>query len=71
MDIEQTIGDIERLERILQMPDTRPLTSSDLWAANRKHDAKLANSPWFRLWQNYGVCCRSTPSEFGLGEIES
>jgi hypothetical protein len=71
MDIEQTIGDIERLERILQMPDTRPLSSSDLVAANRKHDAKLANSPWFRLWQSYGVCCRSTPSEFGVGEIES
>ncbi|HTM38914.1 MAG TPA: hypothetical protein VL156_19355 [Terriglobales bacterium] len=71
MDIEQTIGDIERLERILEMPDTRPLTSSDVSAANQKHDAKLANSPWFRLWQTYGICCRSTPSEFGLGEVES
>jgi hypothetical protein len=71
MDIEQTIGDIERLERILEMPDTRPLKSSDLSAANQKHDAKLANSPWFRLWQSYGICCRSAPSEFGLGEIES
>jgi len=71
MDIEQTIGDIERLERILEMPDTRQLTSSDVSAANQKHDAKLANSPWFRLWQTYGICCRSTPSEFGLGEVES
>jgi hypothetical protein len=71
MDIEQTIGDIERLERILEMPDTRPLTSKDFSAANQKHDAKLANSPWFRLWQTYGVCCRSAPAEFGLGEIES
>jgi hypothetical protein len=71
MDIEQTISDIERLERILEMPDPRPLTSNDVLAANQKHDAKLANSPWFRLWQTYGICCRSTPSEFGLGEIES
>ena len=71
MDIEQTIGDIERLERIFEMPDTRPLTSSDFSAANQRHDAKLANSPWFRLWQSYGICCRPTPSEFGLGEIES
>jgi hypothetical protein len=71
MDIEHIIGDIERLERILEMPDNRPLTSSDFSAANRKHDAKLANSPWFRLWQSYGICCRSTPSEFGLGEVES
>ena len=71
MDIEQTISDIERLERILEMPDPRPLTSNDVLAANQKHDAKLANSPWFRLWQSYGVCCRSTPSEFGVGEIES
>jgi hypothetical protein len=50
MDIEQTISDIERLERILEMPDPRPLTSNDVLAANQKHDAKLANSPWFRLW---------------------
>ena len=71
MDIEQTISDIERLERILEMPDPRPLTSNDVLAANQKHDAKLANSPWFRLWQTYGICWRSTPSEFGLGEIES
>jgi hypothetical protein len=27
-------------------------------AANRRHDEMLAHSPWFRLWQQYGVCCR-------------
>jgi hypothetical protein len=59
MDAEQTIAEIERLERILAVPDIRPLSPSDLWAANRRHDELLAHSPWFRLWQQYGVCCRS------------
>lgn len=59
METEKTIAEIEWLERIFEAPDTRPLTASDLSAANRKHDEKLANSPWFRLWQNYGICCRN------------
>jgi hypothetical protein len=58
MDPEQTIEQIEHLERILALPDTRPLGPSDLSAANRKHDESLAHSPWFRLWQRYGICCR-------------
>jgi hypothetical protein len=58
MDTEQTIADIERLERIFAVPDARPLSASDLAAANRRHDEMLAHSPWFRLWQQYGVCCR-------------
>jgi len=58
MDVEQTITEIEYLEGILTLPDTRPLSPSDLSAANRRHDEKLAHSPWFRLWQSYGVCCR-------------
>jgi len=59
MDIDRIIAEIESLERTFAAPDTRPLTPSDLSAANRRHDAMLANSPWFRLWQRYGVCCRS------------
>lgn len=59
MDVEQTIAEIERLERIFTVPDPRPLGPSDLAAANRRHDEMLAHSPWFRLWQQYGVCCRS------------
>jgi hypothetical protein len=59
MDIEQTIADIEQLERIFSVPDTRPLSNSDIAAANRMHDERLAKSPWFKLWQHYGVCCRS------------
>ena len=58
MDAEQTIIEIERLERLFALPDTRPLQSSDLSAANRRHDKMLAQSPWFRLWQQYGICCR-------------
>jgi hypothetical protein len=56
---EQTITEIEWLERIFAVPDTRPLTSSDLSAINRRHDDMHAHSPWFQLWQRYGVCCRS------------
>jgi len=59
MDAERTIAEIECLERIFAVPDTRPLSPSDLAAANRRHDEMLAQSPWFRLWQQYGVCCRS------------
>jgi hypothetical protein len=70
MDIEQTIADIERLERLFTVPDTRPMNASDISAANRRHDQSLAKSPWFRLWQDFGICCRSQPSEFPLGEIE-
>jgi len=58
MDAEQTIAEIERLERIFAVPDSRPLSPSDLSAANRRHDEMLAHSPWFRLWQRYGVCCQ-------------
>jgi hypothetical protein len=58
MDAEQTIAEIERLERIFAVPDARPLSPSDLAAANRRHDEMLSHSPWFRLWQQYGVCCR-------------
>jgi len=71
MDTERTIAEIERLERIFAVPDTRPLSPSDLAAANRQHDEMLANSPWFRLWQHFGVCCRSEPHELRLGEIDS
>ncbi len=58
MDPEQTIAEIEWLERIFAAPDTRPLSASDLSAVNRRHDDMHAHSPWFQLWQRYGVCCR-------------
>ncbi|HVO60663.1 MAG TPA: hypothetical protein VMT53_06990 [Terriglobales bacterium] len=71
MDAEQTIAEIERLERIFAVPDTRPLTPSDLSAANRRHDEGLAHSPWFRLWQHFGVCCRAEAPITRLGGLES
>jgi hypothetical protein len=58
MDAEQTISEIESLERIFAAPDTRPMSPGDISAANRRHDQMLAHSPWFRLWQSYGICCR-------------
>jgi hypothetical protein len=71
MDAEQTIADIEWLEHIFSVPDTRPLTASDLSAANRRHDETNAHSPWFRLWQRYGVCCRPEPPVIRPREMES
>src|SRR5215471_6184643 len=58
MDAEQIIAEIEWLELIFAVPDTRPLSAREFSAANRRHDEKAANSPWFRLWQRWGACCR-------------
>jgi len=58
MDAERTIAEIEWLERIFAVPDTRPMSASDVSAANRRHDESHAQSPWFRLWQDFGICCR-------------
>ena len=71
MDAEQTIAEIEQLEHMFVLPDARPPGPSDLAAANRRHDEMLAHSPWFRLWQRYGVCCRGESPILRLGEIES
>ena len=70
MDIERTIDDIELLEEMFEALDIRPLSASDLAAANRRHDQMLAHSPWFRLWQRYGVCCRAESPVAQLGEVD-
>lgn len=70
MNIDRTIIEIEYLERIFAEPDSRPLSPSDLLAVNRRHDEMLAHSPWFRIWQRYGVCCRPESPALQLGEIE-
>jgi hypothetical protein len=44
MDTEQTIAEIEWLERIFSVPDTRPPSARDLSAANRRHDERLTFS---------------------------
>ena len=61
MDAERTIADIESLERIYALPDSRPLQDADISSANQRHDHKLATSPWFKLWRDFGVCCRPDP----------
>ena len=71
MDVERIIDDIEQLQEMFEAPDVRPLSANDLSAANRRHDENLAHSPWFRLWQRYGVCCRHESPAILLGEIES
>ena len=71
MDAEQTIAEIEWLERMFAAPDSRPLSASDLSAANRRHDDMLAHNPRFRLWQRYGVCCRPESPVLELPETES
>jgi hypothetical protein len=71
MKTEQTITEIEWLERMFEAPDTRPLSPSDLGAAHRRHDETLAHSPWFRIWHRYDVCCRAESPVIQLGERES
>ena len=66
MDIEKTIADIEKLEQIHALPDTRPITLSDREVANRIHDEIYANNPWFKLWRNYGVSSRNDPPSLNL-----
>jgi len=61
MDVERIIDDIEQLQEMFEAPDIRPLSASDISVANRRHDETLANSPWFKLCQRYGVCCRTEP----------
>ncbi|MCU1316147.1 MAG: hypothetical protein JWN63_1469 [Candidatus Acidoferrum typicum] len=58
MDVERVIDEIEQLQEMFEAPDSRPFSASDISAANRRHDEALAHSPWFRLWRQYGVCCR-------------
>src|ERR1700722_14146676 len=70
MDVERTIDDIEQLEEMFKAPDIRPLNATDLAALNRRHDEMLAHSPWFRLWQRYGVCCRVESPVVQLGGVE-
>jgi hypothetical protein len=70
MDVERIIDEIEQLKEMFEAPDIRPLSASDISAANRRHDETLAHSPWFRLWQRYGVCCRVESPVVQLGEVD-
>jgi hypothetical protein len=55
MNLEKTIAEIEWLERLFTLPDSRPLQLSDLYTVNQRHDDMYASNPWFRLWKRYGV----------------
>ena len=68
MDVERIIDEIRQLEEMFEAADARPFTPSDISAANRRHDEALANSPWFKLWQHYGICCRSEAPGLQLPE---
>jgi hypothetical protein len=68
MDVERIIDEIEQLQEMFEAPDIRPLSASDLAAANRRHDEQQASSPWFRLWQRYGICCRTESPVLRLPE---
>jgi hypothetical protein len=65
MDVERILDEIEQLQEMLEAPDVRPFRESDISAANRRHDDAVAHSPWFRLWQRYGVRYRGK-AEGGL-----
>jgi len=71
MDVERIIEDIEQLEEMFEAPDIRPLSASDVSAANRRHDEMLANSPWFKLWQHFGVCCRPETPTIQTSDLNS
>ena len=71
MDVECIIDEIEQLQEMFEAPDIRPLSAKDIPVANRRHDEILARSPWFRLWQHFGVCCGPESPVFELGERES
>jgi hypothetical protein len=45
MDVERIIHEIEQIQEMFEAPDIRPLRASDISAANRRHDEKLAQSP--------------------------
>ena len=64
MDAEQTIADIEWLERIFAEPDTRPLSASDLAAANRRHDEMLAHSHGFGFGSSMASVAAPSPQCF-------
>ena len=71
MDVERIIDEIQQIEEMFDAPDIRPLSARDISAANRRHDQMLAHSPWFKLWQHFGVCCRAESPVLQLGETDS
>jgi hypothetical protein len=55
MDREKAIADIELLEYLYALPDSRPISLADIEAANQRHDEMHSRNPWFRVWQQFGL----------------
>jgi hypothetical protein len=66
MDVERIIDEIEQLQEIFEAPDIRPLTASDISAANRRHDEKLAHSPCFSCGKGTGSAAEPSLPYFDL-----
>jgi hypothetical protein len=43
MDVERIIDEIGQLQEMFEAPDIRPISTSDISAANRRHDEMLAH----------------------------
>ena len=72
MDVERIIDDIEQLQEMFEAPDIRPLSASDISAANRRHDEMLQPlvSTLAAIWR---LLPRRVPSHStrGKGELIS
>jgi hypothetical protein len=55
MNLENNIAEIEWLERLYSLPDTRSPQLDDFRTANQSHDETYAKNPWFKLWKRYGL----------------
>jgi hypothetical protein len=64
MDVERIIGEIEQLQEMFEAPDIRPLSASDISAANRRHDEKLAHTRGFSFGNGMGSAAEPIPQCF-------
>jgi hypothetical protein len=71
MDVERIIDEIEQLQEMFEAPDIRPLSPSDLSAANRRHGDMLAHSPWSRLWQLMASAAARSLPNFGWAKLRA
>jgi hypothetical protein len=68
MDVERIIDEIEQLQETFEAPDIRPLSASDISAANRRHDTLqaslriLADRAVFGVWASNREHSVSSPA---------
>lgn len=70
MDVERIIDEIEQLQEMFEAPDIRPLSASNIFAANQRHDEMLAQSLGSRLGSILASAADLNPL-IRLGERES